>query len=1022
MKLIRKILETTCIFQMIFTFVMYPVAISLPFEVISSEAFAAQDINSVQDGAGDGLKDSHSSGKTNSSSSTTTNPVSSNSSQKMSFNEDEQCEFKEGLDGKDSGKLFDAKDVSGKYIYRQGCEFKNQLANVEKLDPAILDEIVMGLFAILSVASIVYKTEKIRSLKDCPKNRAHLATLRINQAASLSYLIGTKVSNHSFKKETQKIISANFSPDGKSEDIAEQTNTLKSYDAVIGMYQQQQKLMKAKIALDAILEGALISSTTTEAVNMTACMGMCTKSWGAVKAKAELYEKLSDSAGGTILGLISANSVSAAGAACLPLSKAVAAAIGNGKKDRLKKAAKTAKLEAEVKFESSLSKVKEAKQWGIIAEAFQLPSNIQDVFLKKATTKAELERKKLARAKKNKMIKDAAKEAADETSSIAIDSKLIGALHTTWKTCQAGISSTYAAACTGPQAVVTGKECVQATALQAALPVPVRSFIKSQGQLYNIVKKTPLVCCGGNPGKKGTNLRTSHPLPPGKMGVRQDIEFSSLNFMKGILKVSQNNTNLDDTSKFAWVNHLKAIVENAIVTKRIEKLKFFPKNIKQNQLELAKVLNESSQIERVFELISQSKTNMTKELISKSLYNQFGIKNNDIAEIIYQVTATIKNVNFLLPKTAHAEWTQHLMFGVVVITLGMLLENFIQTKLYSTPVGRISTWAVLSGMMGVMLHHHKKVYNKVKRRKEVVMAEREKWLNAAVGKTQASEGEAAASSKVDYNKVDYKASSANDRGEFSCGYLGTNGTFIESSCPPPQAKNKFKIPQTAVTSLKKVSPSFSRSLANLTSFANNASTKGNPFSGMSSADISGQGKLNHAMRKQMKKSVDLALKRMNKGKKKSDTSYVDISKRAANVLKGIKGKNFNTGAISSSLASAGTSSRSSGSGLKTIGSKKQAGQVPSFSSGKDINLNQNTNGLDSLDFEDEDTALADSAIDEAIAKEENLEDFKVDHNDINKKKEVSLFRILSNRYLLSYDKVLKQKKLKSTKNLKRVKK
>jgi hypothetical protein len=136
------------------------------------------------------------------------------------------------------------------------------------------------------------------------------------------------------------------------------------------------------------------------------------------------------------------------------------------------------------------------------------------------------------------------------------------------------------------------------------------------------------------------------------------------------------------------------------------------------------------------------------------------------------------------------------------------------------------------------------------------------------------------------------------------------------------------------------------------------------------------------------------------------TSLANSIKSLSKAL-GTRGSFSGDGNVADAVASLGSSGRPSGSPdnpVSSIGlpSKKSSssggsGGSPAFQSGGD--------DLDFFDTEEGNNEFALGDDKEAL----KLDEFEIDHDDINKKKEVSIFKILSNRYLLSYPVFLEKK-------------
>ena len=150
------------------------------------------------------------------------------------------------------------------------------------------------------------------------------------------------------------------------------------------------------------------------------------------------------------------------------------------------------------------------------------------------------------------------------------------------------------------------------------------------------------------------------------------------------------------------------------------------------------------------------------------------------------------------------------------------------------------------------------------------------------------------------------------------------------------------------------------------------------------------------------KKLDAADKKNFKGHKKSPTPLASLLEKAKSGLRG-EGP-------SSDLASLKMNTKSSGAGKTDKGEdgEKKTGVTKTNPYGKSGHQSaRNTN--EEYDFNLSGAEDVKDKRELAVNSEKSLDDFVINHDDINKRKDVSIFKILSNRYLLSYPKVLEEK-------------
>lgn len=349
--------------------------------------------------------------------------------------------------------------------------------------------------------------------------------------------------------------------------------------------------------------------------------------------------------------------------------------------------------------------------------------------------------------------------------------------------------------------------------------------------------------------------------------------------------------------------------------------------------------------------------------------------------------------------------------------LSGILGKYGESWGFVKPKGRVYTWGAMSAVNLAVVALDIKAKNKVKKYISSIKSEKKRYLEAAGhggvddsggGNGEGTDGDGRLVRNDSGNTKQFAISGGNTTK--SCAVPKGQG-FAPAPCPSKVPKSAFTVPKPDRQITSGITPSHLDTISFVSDYSSGLATGSKGVDDLGGIDIEKVQSRNQAMRnhnEKLMKKIDQMERKRNKGKRSSSTPLASL---LATAKRGI---------ISSSAdnALASLSPGSFGSGYDTAekDSEKNAGSGFTKSS---VYGNSKTGGgegpaaQDPLDFGFGDLGGVETEESEreiAVRGEEELDDYVLQHDDINKRKDVSIFKILSNRYLLSYPKVMDEKK------------
>lgn len=477
------------------------------------------------------------------------------------------------------------------------------------------------------------------------------------------------------------------------------------------------------------------------------------------------------------------------------------------------------------------------------------------------------------------------------------------------------------------------------------------------------------------------------PTAPGKVGVKTDVEF-------GKIPLITNN----ELMKF-----LKPAILNVVEHLYFSKYESIGKNANTIIAEHAAFYKYLDDIEENFE---------SKFIRS----HQFKKMDQDLAKLNYDndslfEIALSKIVSELSIQNAEAiDFSGVLGFGIKLFLITKLAANFFRTKALKSPKNRIYTFGTIAALNGLIVMFQGKRLKDNEKQRDVIKSEMERFANSHALKTGLGIEEAVDGNGNLVNIADNTIGSGAVTGTptLACA-AGSAGAFKFSPapCPARPLGNISNIPRGTFSNRDaKASPLLS-SIPGL--------VNGSVTSAASGLDQSNPARFNA--------ELDSSIRPLSAVKKEVEKLAEKLDKIDALALRGTKGKKL-PNSLSRSLAnirksySTGSDNKVSDSPLTdsakdSIGEILDTAEKSGQANGKPLAVipsgSPTRSGSDPFDFGDTSNGGIIENYDQYQADLDykgQSKDLNYAKGEINQNENVSIFKVLNNRYLKSYDRLL----------------
>lgn len=359
-------------------------------------------------------------------------------------------------------------------------------------------------------------------------------------------------------------------------------------------------------------------------------------------------------------------------------------------------------------------------------------------------------------------------------------------------------------------------------------------------------------------------------------------------------------------------------------------------------------------------------------------------------------------------------WAEVLNVGSKYLMLKGILNMLGMTELFLKPKSRSLTWAALLVLAAAIIVFDTKALEKVENHIAVVKAEKNRYLNSAAARTGLNaDNKVNGNQSVKLEKYDPRASQTANMNVKAC-VVAKGNALAPGMCPSVIPKQRVSLPELSKRLSGRISADHLKNISMTTDAlygASNGSDMG--AASLSDSKMDEINKTKNAL-KRLTASLRKEMEEDDKASAKRRGVKVNLGGGAGSFKKvfgssvgGPSGGALSSGTLGASYnPKTGNSAFSSSAYKKNL--KKKTGSSSSTAKGT-------TGGSDlDLDFGDDDMSSANGGVVSSSASKkkhsQDLRDYEVGMNDINQRKEVPIWKIISNRYILSYPKILEEDK------------
>lgn len=851
-------------------------------------------------------------------------------------------------------------------IYKPGEEFNKDLTTKTKFKDhteaggdgvmKLIEQYVGALFAVVGLT--LFAVPKPEALATCPTNQAINVTFPLIQAGSVAYLAGEIMANEEFKKGSKIAVDHNFAE--KKDENVKHSKKLTAQNK-----SANRKQIKAFESLEKIyghqvkgMQTKIKMATAAEIAFITAFgfeLSNMLKIGTTGAAATTKYITARDAyltQLTTSVGTI--NSAAQAYYAASPAATALGAAC----------------TAAGVQLKAYIANVKATDTALAVEGPIQSTEKETTMFAKIGTLTTNLAASAMAAvAKAGKAITSflgfaKAEDAKDTTIATTNDTKA-----TTYKTTRAAITTPL---------ITTLGTCPAAGT--AAIPI-----VKA----HEVLRASPIICTGV---KSMVMVTGDHPQVM-KPYVEKNID---------------NNQHLmiAQTSQEKQKYYVRLLMENFL--HNLAKLKIDKEFPTDSSEKLKAIASTSKYIDYVVEeQMNAFNSNKIKEQMNLELKNE--LANNGSLDSI--IKKRMNELNNLIIKDAHAfDFKSLLNVGGKILIMYFTLSSLLKEYAFPTPQTRTYTWGAMAALNALIIMHDKKAEKAAKDRLAKVKAEKERFLNSSARKTEVQEG-----ATPDSIKTTKSTSSALANNYDSTDYEDSNACFQkagseveQTKCANKKTKEKFQLKTLSNGGNAIAGNSFINATAQLSDITSDIA---NGQALKNSNIVGGKiGQLTNSRNALMKRNEELVKAYDDLNEKNSNDKKKTKSSSLKRILASFKNDYMNN---SSSPVSSGQLANKGNLNSSVKEKKKVAkAKIPTFKTPA-VNIPSFGSDFDTDDYNAKDgTPDKPSSLSNAKA-EEKLDSFEVEHNDINDNPGVSIFKLISNRYLKSYSTFIEVRKKKS---------
>ncbi|MAX65552.1 MAG: hypothetical protein QF441_13755 [Bacteriovoracaceae bacterium] len=874
------------------------------------------------------------------------------------------------------------KDGSPK-IYKVGCDFNKDLAKSDLKDhypegiKGIIEQFVGAVFALIGIT--LFWNPIPAALVECPQHLGAKISFPMIQAGSLAYLLGEIAANKEFEKASKIAVDKSFEAK-KNESYArgadketreksqkkaienrkENDKQIEAYNALEKIYDHQVSGLDKKIKLATAAEVAFIGAEVFEltdlAENFVSAETNLTTVYGENMTALAILDSLA--------GTIAASSVGS----CTPLTSAI---YGYTQQVRAYDAAMKAQAEAETAAKTAQTETQVAS----VTSGFE-PTTIVTMGAGGSLVAVGTHNAEVAEDASLASSHDTENVTAKTTRATTIESVL-----GTVAACQKALASATASSLGVGAAVLS--------AAQAALPSVPTAIAAVEG-----VRVMPILCSGTQT-IKGADLDT--PIPTvSQLQNKIDAAFPHADAAGfDFFKSPQNKY------------YVKKIMHNLF--QRIALHKLDQQNFDSPEQRISQIAETSKYVKYMLEKSMHELETYSFEDEVQSLRSQLAKISNedDFKDVFFKKMSLLKGE---LIQSAHANSFKDLLkLGVKVGVLYFVMGKWLRNNAFPKPKNRIVTWGIMALVNAAVIKFDSDAQDDAKKRLSRVREERKKFIEShamdSYMKEDPSKGVGGDGKIVKPGDLLQKAGS----GQVMACAVPKGKSFAPAVCPSVVPKSRFNLTKGSgkIVSSGSLLGETLTGLGDVTYGAATGRQYSNPE--LMEASISNlAGKKNNLIKQRdaLREKIDKRpVLKTKEGKKLKGSSLVKSSTKFRKLYKGDPSVTGIDQGVVSSINSAKIPE------LKKVekkeDKKKTVTSLPKFK----MPTAPKTSGFD-FDFDSSQEGgikVVDSGEDSDIAKEKNLDEFIVNSGEVNENSNVNIFKLISNRYLLSYPKLLEEK-------------
>jgi hypothetical protein len=913
-------------------------------------------------------------------------PFSGNSNVAFAADEESQANDGDGDDlvsaeeGCDEG----SEDDRGNKRYKAGCEFNEDLAttDLENHYPdgivGIIEQFVGAIFALIGI-TLFWKPIP-NALVECPQHLGAKVSFPAIQIGCLSYLTGEISANLEFKKGSKVAVDKTFedkkdeSYDRKNKSKEEREKSrevskknrdknnkqIAAYDSLEKIYGHQVSGLKKKIMFATAAEVAFITAEVFETFdivsNMATAETTVTTQLGANLTAVGVLDALAVEIGAASLGI------------CTPLTLGIEAYT---KAINAYDAATKLQAEAQTAAQEVETETQAAKAVSALTPASFIALGAGGVVGTVGVHTKEV------------IVEEtfAVENDAQNVEFKATRAGMITAIETEMGICLTGLIEAEVAS--------LGISAAVMAAAQAAIPL-----VPGAIGVIETTRAMPIFCSGSDT-VKGVDLDT--PLPTlSSLAIKIDAAFPEAD-------VAQIDKIKSEKNLF----YVKNILHNFFYRLGMHKVE--SKKYQTAEIRVREIAATSQFVDfQVEEAMKQIKnTDFEKEI--ELFENQFKDHKLELAD---NVLAMVSDFKFQMVKAAEANAFKELLnIGIKVVVLYFVVGKWLRNNAFPKPRNRIITWAIMAVVNAAIIKFDMDSKSEAEERVSRVKEEKRKFLESHAIKTKHNKSnETTGGEGATVTLEDTSQQNGGGSGILSCAVPKGDG-FAPAVCPTVIPKSRFQINSQGANFSINGSPlkdalngigNVGYGVATGQQYSEPSLLQGNVATLSSKRD--GLIKQRDKLRKKLK-TID---SKNNKGKTKGKGFGITaLTTKFKKHYSGDASKTGVTGKMASMLSS-GKIPKINLNDLKKF-KKKTAYKRKAFPK-----FNMPTAPKSDFDFDlggEGGTTIEDEGTTVKTGKgEENLSEFVVNSGEINEDENVNIFKLISNRYLMSYPVLLNEKK------------